>query len=97
MMGQHKYNPTAIAAARGELPPKPPKKSKRQRDAEMHMAVLAALAACLAPCVAAAFTCSRTVFFSSLVMVFRWFGLKDFLPCVQRLAIRQPAFSCSDP
>ena len=43
MMGQHKYNPTAIAAARGELPPKPPKKSKRQRDAEMHMAVLAAL------------------------------------------------------
>lgn len=42
-MGQHKYNPTAIAAARGELPPKPPKKSKRQRDAEMHMAVLAAM------------------------------------------------------
>lgn len=42
-MGQHKHNPTAIAAARGELPPKPPKKSKRQRDAEMRMAVLAAL------------------------------------------------------
>ena len=42
-MGQHKYNPTAIAAARGELPPKPQKKSKRQRDAEMRMAVLAAL------------------------------------------------------
>ena len=42
-MGQHKYNPTAIAAARGELPPKPPKKSKRQRDAEIRMAVLAAL------------------------------------------------------
>lgn len=42
-MGQHKYNPTAIAAARGELPPKPPKKSKRQRDAEMLMAVLAAM------------------------------------------------------
>lgn len=42
-MGQHKYNPTAIAAARGELPPKPQKKSKRQRDAEMRMAVLAAM------------------------------------------------------
>ncbi len=42
-MGQHKYNPKAIAAARGELPPKPPKKSKRQRDAEMYMAVLAAM------------------------------------------------------
>lgn len=42
-MGQHKYNPVAIAAKNGELPPKPPKKSKRQRDAEMRMAVLAAL------------------------------------------------------
>jgi hypothetical protein len=42
-MGQHKYNPKAIAAARGELPPKPKKKSKRQRDAEMRMEVLAAL------------------------------------------------------
>ena len=42
-MGQHKHNPTAIAAAHGELPPKPPKKSKRQRDAEMRMATLAAL------------------------------------------------------
>lgn len=31
-MGQHKYNPTAIAAARGELPPKPPKMSKREAD-----------------------------------------------------------------
>ena len=40
-MGQHKHNPTAIAAARGEIPPKPPKKSKRQRDAEMLTAVLA--------------------------------------------------------
>lgn len=43
MMGQHKHNPTAIAAAHGELPPKPPKKSKRQRDAELRMAVLATL------------------------------------------------------
>lgn len=42
-MGHHKHNPTAIAAARGELPPKLPKKSKRQRDAEMHIAVLAAM------------------------------------------------------
>jgi len=42
-MGQHKYNPKAIAAACGELPPKPPKKSKRQRDAELRMATLAAL------------------------------------------------------
>lgn len=42
-MGQHKHNPTALAAARGELPPKPKKKSKRQSDAEMRMAVLAAM------------------------------------------------------
>lgn len=42
-MGQHKHNPTAIAAARGELPQKSPKKSKRQRDAELRMATLAAL------------------------------------------------------
>ena len=33
-MGQHKYNPTAIAAKNGELPPKErPKLSKRQREA----------------------------------------------------------------
>ena len=31
-MGQHKYNPTAIAAAKGELPPKPKKMGKRERD-----------------------------------------------------------------
>lgn len=42
-MGQHKHNPTALAAARGELPTKPQKKSKRQSDTEMRMAVLAAL------------------------------------------------------
>lgn len=42
-MGQHKYNPKAIAAKEGNLPPKYPKKSKRQRDAEMRMAVLTAL------------------------------------------------------
>ena len=35
-MGEHKYNPTAIAAKNGELPPKKqPKLSKRQADALM--------------------------------------------------------------
>lgn len=32
-MGQHKYNPTAIAAKNGELPPKPQKMSKREYEA----------------------------------------------------------------
>ena len=33
-MGQHKYNPTAIAARNGELPPKEqPRLSKRQMEA----------------------------------------------------------------
>ena len=33
-MGQHKHNPTAIAAKNGELPPKEqPKLSKKQMDA----------------------------------------------------------------
>lgn len=31
-MGQHKYNPTAIAAANGELPPKPKKLGKRESE-----------------------------------------------------------------
>ena len=31
-MGQHKHNPTAIAAKNGELPPKPKKPSKREMD-----------------------------------------------------------------
>lgn len=35
-MGQHKYNPTAIAAKNGVLPPKPPKSSKRQIEAEIY-------------------------------------------------------------
>lgn len=30
-MGQHKYNPTAIAAKNGQLTPKPQKMSKRER------------------------------------------------------------------
>lgn len=29
-MGQHKHNPTAIAAKNGELPPKPKKMGKRE-------------------------------------------------------------------
>lgn len=31
-MGQHKYNPTAIKAKNGELPPKPKKMGKRELD-----------------------------------------------------------------
>ena len=31
-MGQHKYNPIAIAAAKGELPPIPKKLSKRESE-----------------------------------------------------------------
>lgn len=31
-MGQHRYNPTAKAALAGELPQKPPKMSKRERE-----------------------------------------------------------------
>ena len=34
-MGQHKHNPTAIAAKNGALPPKKPKMSKREREALM--------------------------------------------------------------
>ena len=31
-MGQHKYNPTAIAAENAELPPKPKKLGKRKSE-----------------------------------------------------------------
>lgn len=31
-MGQHKYNPLAIAAKSGKLPPKPKKMSKAEQD-----------------------------------------------------------------
>lgn len=38
-MGQHKYNSTAIKAKNGEIPPKPPRISKREQlrmiDAEI--------------------------------------------------------------
>ena len=36
VMGQHKRNPVAIAAKKGELPPKPPKKSKAEVDRYMY-------------------------------------------------------------
>lgn len=35
-MGQHKYNPTAIAAKNGELPPRPKRPSKKERDAYLY-------------------------------------------------------------
>jgi len=35
-MGQHKHNPTAIAAKKGELPPKPKKLSKREIDRQIY-------------------------------------------------------------
>ena len=38
-MGQHKYNPTAIAAKNGKLQPKPKKPSKREREAFLQNAV----------------------------------------------------------
>lgn len=39
-MGEHKYNPTAIAAKNGELPPKEqPRLSKRQADALMRKCI----------------------------------------------------------
>ena len=36
-MGQHKYNPKAIAAKNGEIPPKPKPPSKREREAMAYM------------------------------------------------------------
>ena len=35
-MGQHKYNPTAIAAKEGKLPPKPKQMSKREVERLMY-------------------------------------------------------------
>lgn len=34
-MGQHKFNPNSLLAKDGKLPPKPPKKSKRQCEREL--------------------------------------------------------------
>lgn len=46
-MGQHKYNPTAQAAKRGELPPKTKKIPKRQQEREMREAMRNMLRAAL--------------------------------------------------
>lgn len=35
-MGQHKTNPTAIAAKEGKIPPKPKRKGKRELDRELY-------------------------------------------------------------
>ena len=35
-MGQHKHNPTAIAAKEGKIPPKPKRKGKRELDRELY-------------------------------------------------------------
>lgn len=40
-MGQHKYNPTAIAAANGELPPKPKKLGKRESERLLRLMICA--------------------------------------------------------
>ncbi len=42
-MGAHKHNPVAIAAKNGELPPKPPKKSKREFERELHGMIMQAM------------------------------------------------------
>lgn len=39
IMGHHKTNPVALAAARGELPPRPPKISKREMDRRLYAKV----------------------------------------------------------
>ena len=42
-MGQHKYNPTAIAAKNGEIPPKPKPLSKIEREAMIYAAFQCAM------------------------------------------------------
>ena len=39
-MGQHKTNPTAIAAKNGELPPKEKPMSKRERERELELMIM---------------------------------------------------------
>jgi len=34
-MSEHKHNPTAIKAKNGEIPPKPPTPSKRERERQL--------------------------------------------------------------
>lgn len=43
-MGQHKHNPVALAAKRGELPPKPPAPSKREREQWLYSTLMQGLA-----------------------------------------------------
>lgn len=38
-MGEHKHNPNCIKAKNGELPPKPPKRSKREVERELYSLV----------------------------------------------------------
>ncbi|MBQ9168894.1 MAG: hypothetical protein IJX67_10890 [Oscillospiraceae bacterium] len=38
-MGEHKHNPTAIAAKNGELPPKKKPMSKREQDAWLRQVI----------------------------------------------------------
>lgn len=42
-MGQHKHNPTAIAAKNGVLPSKPKKMSKREQERELYAMCKAAI------------------------------------------------------
>lgn len=46
-MGQHKYNPTAIAAKEGRIPPKPRKPSKAERDRAAYRALMKAIKKCV--------------------------------------------------
>jgi hypothetical protein len=39
-MGQHKHNPTAIAAAKGELPPRERRLTKRQAEVLLRKKIL---------------------------------------------------------
>ena len=42
-MGEHHHNPTAIAAKNGELPPKSPRKSKKEMERELKTLVMTAI------------------------------------------------------
>ena len=42
-MGEHKHNPNCIKAKNGELPPKPPKQSKREFERELYSLIKAKL------------------------------------------------------
>lgn len=42
-MSEHKHNPNCIKAKNGELPPKPPKRSKREFERELYSLVKAKL------------------------------------------------------